>query len=440
MKKLTSLLLAVFFMTVLMTGQTAVIASINMNAISVDGYDDSAAEYGVSIARIGPDAINNFTLDADGTYHYVTDSPVPFVRFDVDFSGYTVFDRTIGNSTDSETVSMPYGGTLMVAVNGELNTVGLTDLQFPVKTGVNVITVLYIYKNTDGTTDFVSDTAVVRVAATDAFAALSMVEIPLTSTVTDSAGGQLNISGMIAYEDFFGGASLYYENFDPAVDLDVTLTSADTDSTITADGDVVIGVVNADAPGTLAISGTVDSSGYNGPQQDSYQLADGGLRDASTGLNIVMDAHGVHHLDDADHVSVFTTGDDSTTQTAVSVATIADYGYMDWEATVEIPAAISVDFDWEQLFGIDSLDGDALPATVGLVTDDNVYDQFGFNRSGMWGSYDFVQSSFTINIRAAGASGVVTETITGDTPGFGLLASLMAAASVAYVVPRLRKD
>lgn len=412
MKKLNSLLLALCLGLVLVTGQSPVIASqssVSPDSAQLAGYSSTEQDYSVTFGGFGPDILTNLTQDDDGTYHLITDSNNPQIRTQPVFSGFTMFDRVIGNDSFSETVSMPYAGQLFFINNGEVSIVGAPDIAVPLTAETNVLTWLYVGYTANGNHKVYHDTRVVRVSDADDFAPIGTVDIPLESTVSDDAANtdQLTTSGVLAYNYY-----TYSQDRQQAWSPEVNVADSFADNKIT-------------------LSGSVNSSGFF----ESQSVADfQNVTDAIEGVNLVIDASGVKYLDTAESVTAFNSSDGSVLS-PYSVVSLSPYGYWDYEQGGNA-------IDWDVSFSVQSLapnaggEGFAMPDDTTPI--ENGATGWNTTRLGgsLFGTIDYLAEGELFTLKVQGNY----QTNTVDSPGFGIVATLFATAAIAYVAPRMKKN
>jgi len=437
MKNLKVVFIAAVLGFVLMTSQPAVIAATNSTTSSftldqATGFDPSTSDFSVEVLSVGPNVLENATLEDDNTYHIVSDDLFTLVRFRVAFSGYTM----ISNGS----MDVAYGGQLFVINNGVANVVGAAysgsaGVDIPMDSQTNTITFLYIgWDETDGYV-YASDTVVVRIGAVAedlANAGFEAVEVPVTSSATDTVDttATYDAAEFIASNWY----SVYSKNelVEPTLDdleLAYTDASGDTFDIGYNTGQISIPLDDENL-GSFDIGGTYDTTGFLGPQAKginytkvllNYYDADGqdlmpaydgdATHPVESGLAFLTDGDGLTLLGDATTATMYTS-EEGRSASSVGVVAISGSGYWDLAQAV-----YGGGIDWDSVFSstFDASTGEGIYGTVDI----------GINT---------LVGSFGAAIPAADA----TETI--DSPGFTALLSLGSVAVIAYLAPRFRKE
>jgi hypothetical protein len=426
--------------------------------LGLSNFDSTSGTFSVKILSVGPDSYNYADLADDGTYHLEKGTGgFTVIRVNASVSGYNLLtDVELGNATFNGLFDVPVVGQIYTIVNGEIQTtqsavLGTTGFDVILTSDVNVVSLLYVGRAEDGSITWGSDTVTVRVGDLDALkiAPLIPVDVPATVTITDAASiaTTLNITGILSanYNSGFNIEQL----FTPDQVLSIAYTGTETDIVVADGGELeVTDVSTSDA---IAISGTVDSSGFVGqPYWDNFNVSawldywyylddtwplytDDVIVNATAGLNFVQDASGIKEAADVTSVRFYDVEYTDYAQSEFSVITVAPYG--DWDIYTDwIVGFLGGDPNGQ--FATSTIDSAAAGLTV---PEGNVAIASGYT-GGVYGANEWVVNSFGVKVSALNTDvKTFTSTVT-ESPGFGIAMAMTGVAVIAYVSPRLRKE
>ena len=344
---------------------------------------------------------------------------------------------------DSKSDRWTTAGQLYIIIDGTVNQLTTSNIGTAVTVvmsqGTHVVSFLYIGMDGDGTMSWASDTIVIRVLkSADDFTRLGYQSSPVTFTLTDLAATTTTITtDPVIYDVDYSESLVRQITYGPTADLAYSYGGNSL-----VDG----GRINIADPGTtMAISGTINSSGFDGYQAKGWSFdltedyPDIWTHDetpsytATTGHVFLIDALGPHLASETDKITYFTSDAVEATgniaKTFVGLLVLSEFGYY-YELNYGDHACFDCPGDHDGFSG--STDGeiafegsfDFNPVLVGIT----VFDDPNFG----------VTSITTTTETTTGAGSTSTKTV--EEPGFRALISLLALGIIAFAAPRFRRE
>jgi hypothetical protein len=393
MKNAKSLLIAAMLGLILIAGQphsvvalqsTSGSGSSGIRDIFPDAFDAEEQDFFVNITFVGSDLFTAIDPVSPGSnvYEVERSSGIANLRLQANMSGYTCWGcQNTGDGIYTDDVVKPHFGQLFFVVNGKATYLGSgftgpAGLALTLGEGNNVVTILYAGKDENNGFVYAQDTIIVRVTR-DLDTLPDVVEKTLSVDfdLTDQA---LN-KDVIRPAPFAVNYASYYSldyTFTPTANLNFVYQGAGGDVDIAASNINAIGYSSGDS---LSVSGTIDTSGFEGPQSYGYDLSvfpfdynpSLGYQQVTQGNVFWFDANGLTHLDDLKATGVdaklwYPAADgESTINTPMGVLLLADYGR--WDTNQDVLGASGPDhggMDGEAYYGnasrtivVDNIDG-----------------------------------------------------------------------------------
>jgi hypothetical protein len=451
MKTIQKITIVSFILSILISGSSFGVTAINnasdrtTKSVSPSTYfADETFSADIWFVGYGSTEGQRISLDTDGTYHYVdADAASGFnlVRIKTNISGYTCYGDCSDSSlaTGNRSLFDATGGAAYVIVDGAVLPAGNgfmsssgADIALS-GIGNHIVTFLYMGKDQDDGVVYGMDTITIRIATADVFPALNSATTDVNVDVTDLA----------AVSEFNGSATAYYDagwsswTKEDRIDPSVSFTLQD--ATGTTDLGTVVGSLSASTT-TLTISGTVNSTGFDGMQIDR-------VHNSTIGNTFFYDAAGLTPLADLTEVTfwdnTFVTTCDTTvfTPTYLGLITFADNGRWVKDA-VSYPSWQAPFADFEGLNTITNSTNST--QTFSLDASFDFTDSFD-NQVFLMSSDTPPAACSTITTTTTDTN-TVTDTVNTtdvstktESPGFGVIVSLLTIGVIAFVAPRIRR-
>ncbi|MCE7737114.1 MAG: hypothetical protein GPJ54_19665 [Candidatus Heimdallarchaeota archaeon] len=330
--------------TMLISGTSGL--TIPLDKVQPDYFNGSTTDFSVNIysVSIGDEArldgSNQIPLSQWGTVDYVTDKPFTLFSVKVNVTGFLF--RNFGNITYNETTvdlgnnSLIYGqmysildGLVNVVTAAYLESIGLL---VTIPLGDHTLTIIYISMDEHGKYYYAKDSIVFRVRKTDSFTSYITEEIQLDLTLTDLYEDKEISGDVISIVSNLDTAPLgaFDRNyiFRPEVETIINFNG----SVITNDEELIFADMSTDR---LDIDVITNSTGFNDLQ--IYEEWN-----SSRGLNFLMDASGLHEVDNSPNSITIRDGNNY-----IGVITLSPYGL--WHR--DIPDPVTGDYltepDWD---------------------------------------------------------------------------------------------
>ena len=427
--KQLKIVIVVFASVLMLTlGQSVAVAAINdttRTSVQPNAVFDAEA-FDVDIYFVGTTIVDEVTVDADGTYHIISDDVLSLIRLKLNVSGWTCWGPCATNMSDPR-VNVTAGelfqildGSASVAGSGPTTSGGF---DVALAAGDHTVTYLFVGRGETGGLKWASDTVNIRIRKTGGtFNTFKTITVPVAFTATDEADttDQINVSA--AYDDALNGWTRDIDQITP--ENGITLSYSDLTlediSTVALYDDL-----------TLTFGGSYNSTGFD----DFQYLWTEQLYDVTKGYVFVIDSEGVQLATSATTANIFA-GDvlDKPYQNFVGTLVLAEYGR--WQRGLTGNAA-----DWDGFLGTTNHTNTSLAGQ----SFDGALDFVGkIDGSVVWGVDGALhdRTSTTGTTSEVGTTSTVTTTTTEDegVPGFGALVSLLALGVIAFAIPRFRKE
>jgi hypothetical protein len=415
--------------------------------------------FSVSIGFVGYGSTDGqrISLDADGSYHYVADDAdqgFNLVRLKTNITGYTCWgtctdssitgDRSLWDATGGATYII-VDGNVLPAGFGYMSTSG-GDVAIS-SIGDHVVTFLMIGKDEADGVVYAQDTITIRIALSESdFIPLNVDSVSATTSVTDSATVHSYNDSAVAFD------SGYYSYWTKADQYRPT-----TEFALQQSGANVTGVLEGvdTSSDTFNIWGAVNSTGFDGNQAIREQTS-------TIGNTFLYDASGLTPLSDVTELSFFNNrysdcnfiGSHFFTPTHVGLITFADNGRWIKEGVTYGPyQAHFADFE-----GLNRIYDSAnfsnyydLNASMDFADNYDVNPYWFSTETSADTPATCVSTSFTTTTNTSSTTTTETTTNTNsvdvtetsvktESPGFGVIVSLLSIGVIAFVAPRLRRE
>jgi len=305
------------------------------NFITSPDFINADSNFSVDIYYVGTDPTSDREIFAqpDGSFHIIDPlaGDLNLVRLKTNITGWTCWGDCIDtNSTldgiqTSATANITVG-QMFVLVDGQISQVGAgyageRGADIAVSLGTHVVTYLYMGKDDNKITYWASDTVIIRVANS-----ANEVEQPLeyvTSSISINIKELATTSTIITFNPFCDindpWVHCYIEyQFVPTSNLTISLNGEEI---------AISDSFEMDSSTKFAISGTVNSTGFDG-----FQIEES--HNSTIGHTFLIDAAGIHDIANSPtHVTFFNTPFGSSAaktidfvETFIGVLTIGEYG------------------------------------------------------------------------------------------------------------------
>jgi hypothetical protein len=421
-------------------------------ATHIDG-----ATFSVDVSFVGKGSTEGqrINVSSDGTYHFIdptADDGFNLVRLKTNITGYTCFgDCTNSSLAADRTVFEATAGSIFIIVDGNVLPAGAgymssSGSDVPIAgLGDHTVTFLYIGKDSVMGTVYAYETFIVRIATDEANLDPYVTSTtPITASVTDTAvANKYYNSSAVGYYDP-SWSSWTKEDFNqPTADVSVLRDGESTSQNV---------VDNLNGT-TLSIGGTINSTGFDGLQIVREQ-------NTTVGNAFFLDAAGITPLGDVTELTYYDNAynpaacDDPFNRiTHVGVLVLADNGRWVQDA-VSYPPWQTPFADFE---GLNSVT-DTLNSSITYKLNASMDYTYAVDSQGYWFASGAPPAGCTITTTTTDISTstsstttsiVTTSTRTNDvtettvkteSPGFGVIVSLLSIGVIAFVAPRLRRE
>jgi hypothetical protein len=435
-------------------GASAIINQSSRTEVTPSFTHNGVPDFGVDIWWVGYSGLasSEISMDADGTYHFITDDPTSLnlVVLKTNISGYTCWGNCSDTSLDMSEGELTVG-QLFLIVDGLVSQVGSAYISSAGQSvgligyGTHVITLLYTGKDQAGGFQWGSDTIIIRVgSAEDKLGDYATVTAPFSHTLTDTAVANETIEANALPWEPIWSSYIKFDNYTVYNEVDVGLSgTADTDGTYYG------------FDSSVSVSGMYNSTGFEGYQID-------GIWNTTVGNAFVVDGTGVRYLDSSVTSvtltdTVLTSYPEARQSTFVGVLVLADYGRYwagnmpSWQAFADIEGlnyvynTTNVDETSARWAGGGRIEMDAsfdfLEAMDGTtLTISSQAKDVEITNTGTTTTTQTTTDTSTVVTTSTQPDETITSTITTESPGFGIIVSLLTIGVIAFAAPRLRRE
>ncbi|MCE7737111.1 MAG: hypothetical protein GPJ54_19650 [Candidatus Heimdallarchaeota archaeon] len=380
-KKIRTKILLIMITTILVSGSSG--STIPMETAKPDYFNGSTTDFSVDIYSVSAgdqvrsDGSNRVPLSQWGTVDYVTDTPFTLFSVMVNVTGFLF--RNFGIITYNETTvdlgnnSLIYGQMYSI-LDGQVNAVTqpyLTSngLLVTVPLGDHTLTVVYISMDEQGNYYYATDSIVFRVRETNVFPAYIRQYIALELIISDLYEDKEISGDVISIVSGFSSPQGVYDRnivFTPIVETSTTFNG----SVLSNDDELVFVDKLNDK---LDVRVSTNSTGFNDLQ--IYEKWN-----STEGLNFLLDASGMHEIDD-NLVSVSVRDGNNY----IGVITLAPYGLWHRDIPYPVTGDLLTDPDWD--------------SGMQYITNESVSD--GSETFRIDAAFDFIYGISGVNFRAA---------------------------------------
>jgi hypothetical protein len=455
MKTIRNITIVSFVLFILISGSSFGASAINntsdrTNQTVVPATHLSGEDFSVDIGFVGYGSTEGQRITPEtGTniYHYIdADAAAGFnlVRLKTNITGYTCWGTCTDTSLTGDrsvwdaTVGAAYiivDGNVLPAGNGYMSSSG-SDVAIA-GVGDHTVTFLYIGKDQNDGHVYGYDTIILRIATDEAnLGTYETSTVSISSTVDEvGVAGTTYNDTAVAYYDPSWSSWTKEDYNEPVADVSFERNGYPVSANVVYDLD----------GSTITIGGEMNSAGFDGLQIERVQTT-------TLGMAFFIDASGLQPLDEADTLTFYNNALSDTSVctptlskiTYAGVVVFADNGR--WvEDAVEYPSWQSPFEDYEG-FGTVT---DAANSSITYDTNASMDFTYKVDAPAHFFSNDVPDSTciqdtetfFTTTTDTITSQETTTSTSTKtESPGFGVIVSLISIGVIAFVAPRLRRE